>query len=942
MTTPEELPGVSQQSAPASGTSPVPEGAVAPDQSRPDLTRQTLPVRGMTCAVCAGRIERMVGQMDGVSRISVNLATETMDVAWNPAALHLDDIAERVKDLGFEAVLPDPASTAGQDDGLLRYAVRGMHCAACSARIERAVGQMEGVAAVTVSLATETAQVTPAPGLGPDATDALAAAIPARIADLGFSAERILPRQDAGTALWEAQREEAAARLARMRGKLAREFAFTVPLLVLSMGHMAGLPLPAWLDPHHAPLAFALAQLLLTLPVMWFGRDFYRIGFGNLARRAPNMDSLVAVGTGAAFAYSLWNTVEIGLGVEVARRVMDLYYESAAVLIALVSLGKYFELRSRTRTSEAIKALMELAPDTALRMEGGEAREVPVASVRAGDRLLVRPGARIAVDGVVEEGTSSVDEAMLTGESLPVTKNPGDAVAGGTINRHGSFVMRAERVGADTVLARIIRLVQDAQGSKAPIANLADRVSLWFVPAVMALAVLAGVAWYAAGAEFAFALRIFVAVMVIACPCAMGLATPTSIMVGTGRGAQLGVLIKSGEALEHAGRLTALVFDKTGTLTVGSPHLTDVEALPDMAALPDVGGLTDTATAGAAGEAAPAHGGAPIDESALVRLAASLEALSEHPLAEAVAAGATERGLAPWPVRDFLAVPGKGVRGSVVTDDGAQRAVAIGNVAFMAAENVAGHDAPHVTARADALAEQGRTPLYMAVDGRMAALLGVADPLKPEAPAVVRRLRDMGVRVVMLTGDNRRTALAVARQAGIDDVRAEVLPDQKEQAVSALQAEGHVVGMVGDGINDAPALARAHVGIAMGTGIDVAVEAGDIVLLRGGLDGVLTALALSRATVRNIRQNLFWAFGYNVLGIPVAAGLLHAFGGPTLSPMIAGGAMALSSVSVVSNALRLRFFTPDGGAADGPETTPETNPEASPETSPDGGPGKNA
>jgi Cu+-exporting ATPase len=865
----------------------------------PDLSRLVLPVRGMTCAVCAGRIERMVGQMDGVSRISVNLATETMDVAWNPAALHLDDIAERVKDLGFEAVLPDPASAADPGDGLLRYAVRGMHCAACSARIERAVGQMEGVAAVTVSLATETAQVTPAPGLGPDAAQALAAAIPARIAELGFSAERILPRQDSGTALWEAQREEAAARLSRMRGKLAREFAFTIPLLVLSMGHMAGLPLPAWLDPHHQPLAFALAQLFLTLPVLWFGRDFYRIGFGNLARRAPNMDSLVAVGTGAAFAYSLWNTVEIGLGVEVARRVMDLYYESAAVLIALVSLGKYFELRSRTRTSEAIKALMELAPDTALRMEDGEAHEVPVASVHAGDRLLVRPGARIAVDGVVEEGSSSVDEAMLTGESLPVTKNPGDPVAGGTINRHGSFVMRAERVGADTVLARIIRLVQDAQGSKAPIANLADRVSLWFVPAVMALAVLAGVAWYGSGAEFTFALRIFVAVMVIACPCAMGLATPTSIMVGTGRGAQLGVLIKSGEALEQAGRLTALVFDKTGTLTVGSPSLTDVVMLADV--------VRPTGS----GDGAPGVPSAA--EATLVRLAASLEALSEHPLAEAVAAGATERGLAPWPVEDFLAVPGKGVRGRVMADDGARFFVAIGNAAFMAAEGVDGHDAASVTARANALAEQGRTPLYMAVDGRMAALLGVADPLKLEAPEVVRRLRAMGVRVVMLTGDNRRTALAVARQAGIDDVRAEVLPDQKEQAVSALQAEGHVVGMVGDGINDAPALARAHVGIAMGTGIDVAVEAGDIVLLRGGLDGVLTALALSRATVRNIRQNLFWAFGYNVLGIPVAAGVLHAFGGPTLSPMLAGGAMALSSVSVVGNALRLRFFTPSGG-----------------------------
>lgn len=910
---------------PISATPPRPDatgpGTTGPGTSgeqagtgHPDVTRQVLPVRGMTCAVCAGRIERMVGRMDGVSRASVNLATETLDVAWSPASLSLQDIAEQVRELGFEAVMQaDGGEGEGFDaDGLLRYAVRGMHCAACSARIERAVGQMEGVAAVTVSLATETAQVTPAPGQGAERAGALTQAVAARIAELGFTAERILPQRDSGTALWEAQREEAAARLARMRGKLAWEFAFTVPLLVLSMGHMAGLPLPVWLEPHHAPLSFALVQLALTLPVMWFGRDFYRIGFGNLARRAPNMDSLVAVGTGAAFAYSLWNTVEIGLGVEVARRVMDLYYESAAVLIALVSLGKYFELRSRARTSEAIRALMELAPDTALRMEDGTPTEVPVAVVRAGDRLLVRPGARIPVDGVLEEGSSSVDEAMLTGESLPVTKNPGDTVAGGTINRHGSFVMRAERVGADTVLARIIRLVQDAQGSKAPIANLADRVSLWFVPAVMALAVLAGVAWYAAGADFSFALRIFVAVMVIACPCAMGLATPTSIMVGTGRGAQLGVLVKGGEALELAGRLSVLVFDKTGTLTVGSPHLTDVVVLdghayqagrPGQPVQPDQPVQPEQADRAGKGS-----------EDGLVRLAASLEALSEHPLAEAVVAGGADRGFAPWPVQDFASVPGQGVRGRVLADGATPRAVSIGNAAFMKAEGVVGHDAPDVTKRADALAEQGRTPLYMAVEGRMAALLGVADPLKPEAPAVVRRLRDMGVRVVMLTGDNRRTAHAVARQAGIDDVRAEVLPDQKEQAVAALQAEGHVVGMVGDGINDAPALARAHVGIAMGTGIDVAVEAGDIVLLHGGLDGVLTALALSRATVRNIRQNLFWAFGYNVLGIPVAAGVLHAFGGPTLSPMIAGAAMALSSVSVVGNALRLRLFTPEGKA----------------------------
>lgn len=892
--------------------------------------RSRMPVRGMTCAVCAGRIEKMVGRMEGVETVAVNLATEVMDVTWDDRT-DLDAIVRQVSALGFEAMPPDAAPAGGGND--LRFAVSGMTCAVCAGRIEKVVGTMDGVGAVSVNLAAETAQVTPLPGVD---AGSLAASVVERISGLGFGATLQEQAADAASSasLWERQRHDADARLARMKARLVPEFGFTVPLLLLSMGHMMGLPLPGFLHPAHSPLTFAVAQLLLTLPVMWSGRDFYRIGFGNLRRLSPNMDSLVALGTGAAFIYSLWNTVEIALGVDVAHRVMDLYYESAAVLITLVSLGKYFEMRSRARTSEAIKSLMDLAPETALRLvsaDGGPAvgheagdgtnvavQEVPVAEVRAGDLLQVRPGARIPVDGTVVSGTSSVDESMLTGESLPVSKTGGDSVAGGTINRLGTFVMRAERVGADTVLARIIRLVEEAQGSKAPIANIADRVSLYFVPAVMALAVLAGVGWYTVGdADFTFALRIFVAVMVIACPCAMGLATPTSIMVGTGRGAQLGILVKSGAALETAGRVDTVVFDKTGTLTEGKPRLVHVSAVEDGPWQTDVSASGGDGTQGGASGMRLTQPLAPdvaedTPRRMVLRLAASLEAVSEHPLAEAILAGAAEAGIAPWPVEAFEAVPGRGVRGRVRTDAG-ESGVLLGNHAFMAEAGVAGLDAHGLREMLDALADAGVTPLLLAAAGEMRGIVGVADPLRAEARGVLERLRQCGVRAVMLTGDNRRTAEAIARQAGMDEVVAEVMPDAKEREVSRLQGEGRVVAMVGDGINDAPALARADVGIAMGTGIDVAVEAGDIVLLRGGLTSVPVAMQLSRATMRNIRQNLFWAFGYNVLGIPVAAGLLYAFGGPTLSPMLAGAAMALSSVSVVGNALRLRLFTPERG-----------------------------
>ena len=586
------------------------------------------------------------------------------------------------------------------------------------------------------------------------------------------------------------------------------------------------------------------------------------------------MDSLVAVGTGAALLYSLWSTLEIAVATspaEAHQAVMGLYYESAGMLVALISLGKYLEAVSRTRTSEAIRGLMELTPEQAERvLPDGSVKEIAVRAVMPGDRLLIKPGSRIPVDGTVVEGSSALDMSSLTGESMPVDVTEGDEVSAGTLNISGSFVMEARRVGADTSLARIIHLVREAQGSKAPIAGLADRISLYFVPAVMAVATAAALAWLFFGdLPFGDALRVFVAVLVVACPCALGLATPMSIMVATGRGAQLGVLMKNGTALESSGHLDTIVFDKTGTLTEGSPRLVSlhVEGMSEQDAL---------------------------------WLAASLEAVSEHPLARAVLEAAGERGISASPVEGFLAVGGSGVTGSV---NG--RNLLLGNERLLSEHGV--ELAAEQKSRVAALADDGQTPLLLAEDGVLVAMLGVADPLREETPAVIRELRSMGCRVMMLSGDNERTARAVAARAGIDDVVAGVRPDGKEQVISRLQSEGRRVGMVGDGINDAPALARADVGMAMGSGIDVAMEAGDVVLLRG-LPGVVTALGLGRATLANIRLSLFWAFAYNVLLVPVAAGVLLLFGGPAMSPMLAGAAMSLSSVSVVLNALRLRHF----------------------------------
>jgi Cu+-exporting ATPase len=627
-------------------------------------------------------------------------------------------------------------------------------------------------------------------------------------------------------------------------------------------------PLPAFLDPMNYPLAYALVQLLLTIPAIAAGNRFYRVGAKALWHLAPNMDTLIAIGTAAAFLYSLASTVRIALGDMAA--VGELYFETAAVIIALILLGKTLEAVSKGRTSQAIKKLMGLAPKTAVIVQDGKETEIPIAEVEVGDLVRVRPGEKIPVDGEVVEGYTSVDESMLTGESIPVEKKVGDQVTGASLNKNGSITFRATRVGSDTALAQIIRLVEQAQGSKAPIAKLADVVSGYFVPIVIGIGLLAGAGWLLSGQSVVFGLTIFTAVLVIACPCALGLATPTAIMVGTGRGAESGILIKGGAALEETHRVQTVVLDKTGTVTEGKPVVTDLVS---------------------------ANGIAPEE---LLRLAASAELHSEHPLGEAIVTSAGERGIATVALEGFQAIPGRGIEARI---EG--RLVLLGNEQFMNERGVA--PGP-LAERSAELAGRGKTPMFVAVDGEPAGLIVVADTPKPSSAEAISQMRALGLEVVMITGDNRRTAQAIAAEVGVDRVFAEVLPQDKAEAVKRLQAEGRKVAMVGDGINDAAALAQADIGIAIGSGTDVAIESADIVLMRGDLRDVEAAIRLSKATIRNIKQNLFWAFCYNVLGIPIAAGLLHLFGGPLLNPIFAAAAMSLSSVSVVSNALRLRRF----------------------------------
>ena len=737
------------------------------------------------------------------------------------------------------------------------YIIEGMSCASCAMTIENAVSKIPGVDKASVNLATEIMTV--------EANDSVTPEDIAKVVDgVGYSAR---PRGKSVEEELEEKNEKKEAHLREMKRNLTISAIFTVPLLFIAMADMVGIPMPAFLSPMQSPVSYALIQLALVLPIIWIGRRFFVDGFKALSKGHPNMDSLVALGTSAAFLYSLYGTYHVLEGH--AHFAMNLYYESAGVILTLITLGKYFEAVSKGKTSMAIQTLVGLAPKMATVLRDGQEVEVPVEEVQVGDLIRVKPGEKVPVDGVVTEGNSTVDESMVTGESSPVSKAVGDEVIGASLNKTGSFILKATKIGKNTALSQIIQLVEQAQGSKAPIAKLADKVSGVFVPIVIVLALVSGLAWYFLGQEsWVFALTITISVLVIACPCALGLATPTAIMVGTGKGAENGILLKSGEALEEANHVNMVVFDKTGTITNGTPVVTDV--------------VTADST----------------DADALIRLAASLEVASEHPLGEAIVAKAKEQGAGLEEVTNFEAIPGFGIKGHV-----GETLVFLGNEKWMRENGLANVE---MNDKANHFAEQGKTPLYIGYNDAVQGMIVVADTVKESSARAIQTLHEMGIQVAMMTGDHERTAQAIAAEVGIDRVFSEVLPQDKANYVSKLQEEGYIVAMVGDGINDAPALAQAQVGIAIGTGTDVAIESADAVLMKSDLMDVPAMLKLSRATIRNIKENLFWAFAYNVIGIPFAMGVLHLFGGPLLNPMIAGAAMSFSSVSVVLNALRLK------------------------------------
>jgi Cu+-exporting ATPase len=882
------------------------------------MKNETLRIGGMTCAACAGRIEKTVRKIEGVGGATVNLAGEKLFVEYADGQT-LSSVKDAVIRIGYE-ILENPQGVT------VTIPIGGMTCAACSARVEKAVGRLAGVEDASVNLATEKATVTYNPSI------IRLSAIKEAIGKAGYQALEI-----SGGAAVDADKLRKEKEIRILKIKFAAAAALGFPLLYIAMAPMIdwfSLPFSGALSMMmmNFPLVYALVELALVIPIMGVGYRFYTVGFKNLLRRSPNMDSLIAVGTSAAFIYSIFNVWQICQGN--FRMVDALYFETAGVIIALILLGKTLEAVSRGRTSEAIKRLMGLAPKTAIIIEtaGAVEREIPIDEVMPGDIILVRPGAKIPVDGVVTQGETSIDESMLTGESMPVDKKPGDPVYGATINANGLIRFRAEKVGGDTALARIIKLVEDAQGSKAPIAQLADVVSGYFVPIVCAVALAAGIAWFAAASAglvslpagksaLEFSLTIFISVLVIACPCALGLATPTAIMVGTGKGAENGILIKGGEALETAHRINTVVFDKTGTLTEGKPEVTDVIAIK--------GGSLPPGFSPAGRASAPPLSGGRTPEDLLLQITASAEQGSEHPLGQAVVRGARDRGLELFNAEKFRALTGRGIEALIqgVT-------VLAGNRKLMEERNI---PLAGLETESDRLAGEGKTPMYLALDDgggvRLAGIIAVADVLKKNSRAAVEGLHKMGIEVAMITGDNRKTAAAIARQAGIDRVLSEVLPQDKAAEVKKLQEPGEparggknrpspgaakrprrFVAMVGDGINDAPALAQADIGIAIGSGTDVAIESADIVLMHSDLIDVPTAINLSKRTIRNIKQNLFWAFGYNTLGIPLAAGLLYLFGGPLLNPIFAAAAMSMSSVSVLTNALRLKRFKPEAVA----------------------------
>lgn len=740
------------------------------------------------------------------------------------------------------------------------FSVLGMSCAACSKSAERSLKKTEGVSSAVVNIATEKASVEYDPKVCN--IDNLRAAV--EKAGFTMELEDHINREDDTTSF----------------KRFLVAIVFASLLFTISMGPMVGISLPAIISPHHNPLNYALIQAILAIVVMVAGKKFYIKGFKALYQLGPNMDSLVAVSTSASFIYSIISTFKIAYEPGFAGNILasghhlPLYYESCAMIIALIMLGKYLEGRSKSKTSEAIKSLLELQAKIAIIEVDGQEKEVEIDKVRVGDIVIVKPGQKIPVDGSVIFGSTSIDESMLTGESIPVEKTVGDPVTGASVNKNGYIKFKVEKVGKDTTLSQIIRLVEEAQNRKAPIANLADLISGYFVPTVIGIALVSGLAWlFIGGTSFQFAFTIFISVLVIACPCALGLATPTAIMVGTGKGAENGILIKGGDSLESAHKISTVAFDKTGTITEGRPRVTGVKNLSKS-----------------------------LDEDQLMSFAASIESNSEHPLADAIVDYSKEKGVEIYPVEDFVSITGKGVEALIN-----KKRVSLGNLKLIDSYGDI-NDKSSLKSMVDEYAERGNTPMLLAIDGHVKAIIAVADTIKEDSAKAVEKLHQMGIKVAMITGDNEKTALAIAKQVGIDIVRADVLPSEKSKVIKDLQDQGEFVAMVGDGINDAPALALADVGIAIGSGTDVAIESADIVLMKNSLMDVPNSIKLSKETIRNIKENLGWAFGYNIIGIPFAAGLIYLFGGPLLNPMIAAAAMSLSSVSVVSNALRLRKF----------------------------------
>ncbi len=830
-----------------------------------EMSTITLSIEGMSCASCVGRVQRALAAVPGVTNAEVNLATETARISGTAGTAALADVLDKS---GY------PAREAVAD-----LAIAEMTCASCVGRVERAFRAVPGVTGAEVNLATETARVRYLEG----------AVSPATLIDVaraaGYPASLVGASATGNEADDRAIRKDREARALATRTKIAA--LLTLPVFILEMG---GHLFPGLHDVIAGTIgmqnAWIVQFVLTTVVLVWPGRSFYTKGVPALLRGAPDMNSLVALGTSAAWVYSVVATFAPFLLPQSARAV---YFEAAAVIVVLILLGRTLEARAKGRTGAAIERLVGLRPKTARVERAGEVIEIAVADIAVGDSIHVRPGERIAVDGTVVSGASWVDESMISGEPAPVEKQDGGHVVGGTVNGTGALVFRATHVGADTVLARIVRMVEEAQSARLPIQALVDRITLWFVPTVIVIATVTVAVWLAVGPAptIALALVAGVSVLIVACPCAMGLATPTSIMVGTGRAAELGVLFRRGDALQGLQGVRVVALDKTGTLTAGRPELTDLVVTPGFA------------------------------EDDVLTLVAAAEAASEHPVASAILRAAQARGLVVPEAAGFQSMTGHGVAAEV-----SGRRILVGADRLMLREGVDMTGAP----AADAMARKGRTPLYAAIDGRLAALIGVADPVKPGTPAAIEALHAMGLRVAMITGDNAATARAIGDSLGIDTVVAEVLPDGKVAALEALRDEHGPVAFVGDGINDAPALASADVGIAIGTGTDVAIETADVVLMSGDLRAVVDALAVSRATLRNIKQNLFWAFGYNVALIPVAAGVLYPFGGPVLSPALAAGAMALSSVFVLTNALRLRRVRSAGLGTATPPATPSFHP----------------